>query len=39
MIDAGRLGEKTGQGFYTHPDPAYLRDEFLKPSPQIDDPT
>ena len=31
MIAEGRLGEKTGQGFYTHPDPAYARPDFLKP--------
>lgn len=32
MIDEGRLGEKTGQGFYTHPDPAYARADFLRPN-------
>ena len=25
----GRLGEKSGQGFYTHPDPEYLDPEWL----------
>ena len=32
MIDEGRLGEKSGQGFYTYPDPAYARPDFLRPS-------
>lgn len=29
-IAAGELGEKTGKGFYDHPNPAYLRPDFLK---------
>jgi 3-hydroxybutyryl-CoA dehydrogenase len=29
MIEAGALGEKSGQGFYTHPNPAYLQTSFL----------
>ncbi|MEA2523565.1 MAG: 3-hydroxybutyryl-CoA dehydrogenase [Thermomicrobiales bacterium] len=29
LIDDGKLGEKSGQGFYTHPDPAYARPGFL----------
>jgi 3-hydroxybutyryl-CoA dehydrogenase len=29
-IDQGRLGVKTGQGFYTYPDPAYAQPEFLE---------
>jgi 3-hydroxybutyryl-CoA dehydrogenase len=28
-IDNGELGVKTGKGFYTYPDPEYLRDDFL----------
>jgi hypothetical protein len=28
-IDKGWLGVKSGRGFYTYPDPAYLRPEFL----------
>ena len=28
-IDRGCLGVKSGRGFYTYPDPAYLRPEFL----------
>jgi 3-hydroxybutyryl-CoA dehydrogenase len=30
-VDAGELGEKTGKGFYTHPNPAYADPDFLKP--------
>jgi 3-hydroxybutyryl-CoA dehydrogenase len=29
-IAAGELGEKTGKGFYEHPNPAYLRPDFLR---------
>jgi 3-hydroxybutyryl-CoA dehydrogenase len=29
LIAAGNLGEKSGQGFYTHPNPAYGRPGFL----------
>ena len=29
-VDRNELGEKAGQGFYTHPDPAYKKPEFLK---------
>ncbi|MCX5863416.1 MAG: 3-hydroxyacyl-CoA dehydrogenase family protein, partial [Deltaproteobacteria bacterium] len=28
-IDKGWLGLKSGRGFYTYPDPVYLRPEFL----------
>lgn len=30
MIERGELGVKTGKGFYTYPDPAYLEPDFLK---------
>lgn len=30
MIEQGRLGEKTGRGFYEYPDPAYSRPGWLK---------
>lgn len=29
-IDKGHLGIKTGQGFYTYPDPAYGQPDFLE---------
>lgn len=29
MIAVGELGEKSGRGFYSHPNPAYLNDDFL----------
>jgi 3-hydroxybutyryl-CoA dehydrogenase len=29
MIEAGKLGEKSGEGFYTHPNPAYAQPGFL----------
>ncbi len=28
-IESGELGVKTGQGFYSYPDPEYLQDDFL----------
>jgi 3-hydroxybutyryl-CoA dehydrogenase len=30
MIQQGNLGEKSGKGFYTHPNPAYKDPEWLK---------
>jgi len=30
-VERGELGEKTGRGFYTYPDPEYRRQEFLSP--------
>jgi 3-hydroxybutyryl-CoA dehydrogenase len=30
-VDRRELGVKTGQGFYSYPDPEYLQDDFLKP--------
>ncbi len=30
MIDRGDLGEKTGKGFYSYPDPEYAKPDFLK---------
>jgi 3-hydroxybutyryl-CoA dehydrogenase len=31
-IEKGELGVKSGKGFYTYPNPAYLSPDFLKPS-------
>jgi 3-hydroxybutyryl-CoA dehydrogenase len=33
-IDKGWLGQKSGRGFYTYPDPEYLRPEFLGLDPE-----
>ena len=30
MIDRGELGVKSGKGFYTYPEPAFLRPDFLR---------
>jgi len=30
MINAGHLGEKTGQGFYDYPNPVYRNPAWLK---------
>jgi 3-hydroxybutyryl-CoA dehydrogenase len=33
-VDKGWLGKKSGRGFYTYPDPEYLRPEFLGLNPE-----
>jgi 3-hydroxybutyryl-CoA dehydrogenase len=32
MVEAGTLGQKTGGGFYSYPDPAFNDPNFLKPA-------
>jgi 3-hydroxybutyryl-CoA dehydrogenase len=31
MINRGELGVKSGKGFYTYPDPEFLRPDFVGP--------
>ena len=31
MVKAGKLGVKSGKGFYSYPNPEFLRKDFLKP--------
>jgi len=36
-VSRGELGVKTGRGFYSYPDPEFLRDDFLKAGGSTDD--
>jgi 3-hydroxybutyryl-CoA dehydrogenase len=31
MVKRGELGVKSGKGFYTYPDPEFLRPDFMTP--------
>jgi 3-hydroxybutyryl-CoA dehydrogenase len=33
LVDAGRLGQKSGSGFYTYPDPDYQQPDFADAEP------
>ena len=34
MVEAGRLGQKSGAGFYTYPEPAYQQPGFADAAPR-----